>query len=292
MIKMTDQPYQLEENPVVDPKILSLFPRVGNLRYKEKVKEVLAIHNKGFKGVKHIEDTTQYQNGQQVSFSNTPRNLSYAQLIREKQQEDFPNIHVSSPEEVIRFWDYIPERDTTYADTNSVAIYPNEGSNEDLRQRVLYLIGKNETKFPLIVSGLGVDRGNNGFIFTETRYVEAKEALWLEKNQRVRYDPKKGIVPCEDGEPGVQVWTPRDQSGLRGLYRDRSGGLNAWSGGLLYSGGSGRVPLVQDPQGRAENLDSIVIQLKQERDTQIAEAVRLANERYEGAVKYFRTGKL
>ena len=83
--------------------------------------------------------------------------------------------------------------------------------------------------------------------------MEAKEALWLEKDQRVRYDPKKGIVPCEENEPGVSVWTPGSQSGLWGLYRCRSD-LDAGYGDLLDSNGDGRVPLVQDPQGRAENF--------------------------------------
>ncbi|MEK6951903.1 MAG: hypothetical protein AABX29_02705, partial [Nanoarchaeota archaeon] len=230
---------------------------------------------------------------QPISFSNIPRNLSYAQLIRER-QEDFPNIHVSSPEEVIRFRGSIPKRDTTYADTNSVAVYPNEGSNEDLRQRALYLIGKQSTKFPLIVSGLGVDRSDSdhGFTFTETPSIEYAEALWLGKDEKVKYDPKKGIVPCQEDEPGVQVWTPSSQSGLWRLYRNRSDELSAGNVDLLYSNGNGWVPLVQDPKGRAENLDSIIKQLQQERDTQIAEAERLARERYEGAVKYLRIGKL
>jgi len=233
--------YQLEGDPTK--------PRLGNLIYDELGQEAIARLNEEFQGNASIAYQTLPQIGQQVAYSNLPRNLFFNQFVRKTCND----IHVSSPEEVIRFWDSIPKRDTTYADTNSVAVYPNQGPNEDLRQRALYLIGKTKTKVPLIVSGLGVDRGNNGFKFTETPYVEAKEALWLEKDQRVRYDPKKGIVPCEENEPGVSVWTPGSQSGLWGLYRCRSD-LDAGYGDLLDSNGDGRVPLVQDPQGRAENF--------------------------------------
>ncbi|MEK6952588.1 MAG: hypothetical protein AABX29_06245, partial [Nanoarchaeota archaeon] len=67
--------YRLPGNPVVP------VPIVGNLLYDEIGKEVLAIHNERFKGVRGIQDTTEYAQGQPISFSNIPRNLSYAQLI-------------------------------------------------------------------------------------------------------------------------------------------------------------------------------------------------------------------
>ncbi|MEK6952640.1 MAG: hypothetical protein AABX29_06510, partial [Nanoarchaeota archaeon] len=78
---MTGQPYQFKGNLCIDPSILSLFPSYGNLEYDERAKEILAVHNERFKGVRSIEDKTTYQNGQPISFSNIPRNLSYAQLI-------------------------------------------------------------------------------------------------------------------------------------------------------------------------------------------------------------------
>ena len=89
------------------------------------------------------------------------------------------------------------------------------------------------------------------------------------------------------------IYTPSSQSGLRRLCRNRSDGLYARADDFLSSDGRGRVQLVQDPKGRAENLeDTLVKQLQQERDNQIKEAERVARERYAGAVNYLRTGKL
>ena len=134
------KPYQLKGNPVVQ------FPVVGNLVYDELGKKVLAIHNERFRDVSGIEDTYNYQKDQPISFSNVPRILSYNQILRER----FPDLHVLSPEEVVRYRDSIPERGSTYADTNSVSLYPNEGGNEDLRKRALDLVGKTKTNVPLV----------------------------------------------------------------------------------------------------------------------------------------------
>ena len=237
--------YQLKRNP-------------GNLIYDELGREVLALHNERFKGIKNIEDTNKYNQGQPISYSNVPRVLSYNQILREK--FPFLNTHVLSPEEVVKYWNLpIPERDSTYADTDSVSIYPNEGSNEDLRKRVLDILKKQRTEVPLVVSGLGVEKADNkyGFTFIETPYTKSKEAPYLSKDGKVSYDPEKGLVPSKDG---VNIWTPSDQSGLRWLYRNGSDGLNAWDIGLLGSDESGRVQLVQDPQGRNENLENLVEQ--------------------------------
>ena len=60
-------------------------------------------------------------------------------------------ISIISGTEVVRFWDaimQIPEARSTYADTNGVVAYPNKGPNEDLRQRVLGIAGKDKSKVP------------------------------------------------------------------------------------------------------------------------------------------------
>jgi len=284
--------YQLKGNPVVP-----VVPVVGNLIYDEVGKEVLALHNERFKGVKDIEDTTNYQYTQPISFSNIPRVLSYAQILRER----FPELHVLSPQEILHrdpekgliYWNAIPQRDTTYADTDSITVFPKEGSNEDLRQRALYLIGKDKTEVPLIVSGLTVEKADNtpGFTFTKSSNPKVTEAPFLTQNQKLIYNPSSGlIIPSEEG---VMIYTPSSQSGLRRLCRNRSDGLYARADDFLSSDGRGRVQLVQDPKGRAENLeDTLVKQLQQERDNQIKEAERVARERYAGAVNYLRTGKL
>ena len=238
--------YQLRGNPVIQA-----VPIVGNLIYDKLGQEVLALHNERFRGIKSIEDTNNYKEEQPLAFSNVPRILSYAQILRER----FPNIHVLSPEEVIQYWNAIPERDSTYADTNSIVIFPKEGPNEDLRQRVLGIIGK-KRKLPLVVSGLGVERADNndGFTFIETPYIETKEAPYLKKNGKVRFNGN-GLVSSEEG---VGVWTPGSQSGLGRFFRGGSDRLSAGGDDLLSLDDSGRVQIFYDPQGRAENLEARV----------------------------------
>ena len=256
--------YQLPGNPVVPVQI------VGNLVYDELGQEAIARLNEEFKGNYSIAYKTLPQIGQQVADSNVPRNLFLNHFTR-KQCND---IHVSSPAEFLQYWQVIPERDTTYADSDSVSVFPNKGPNEDLRIEALRLIGKDSTKVPLVVSGLGVKRADNspGFTLIESPHVPVsfQEAVYLEKDQKVRYDPKQWIVPCKENEDGVMIYTPSSQSGLRRLYRDGSDELYARDDDFLYSLERGRVPLVQDPKGRAENLAVLVNQLEQERDSQIA----------------------
>ena len=266
--------YQLRGNQVIQA-----VPIVGNLVYDKLGREVLSLHNEKFKGVGNIEDKNKYEEGQSIAFSNVPRILSYNQILK-----GISNIHVLSPEEVVQYWNAIPEIDSTYADTNNIVIFHKEGPNEDLRQRVLGIIGK-KNKLPLVVSGLGVEKADNkyGFTFTETPYIETKEAPYLKKNGKVRFNGN-GLVSSEEG---VGVWTPGSQSGLRGLYRGRSDRLDAGVDGLLDSNGSGRVQVVQDPQGRAENLEALASKLQEQRDKQLAEI----QKRYEKALEVLRTGK-
>ncbi len=207
---MTD--YSIEGNPIVDPK---LVPIIGNLVYNDLGQEVLALHNEKFRGVKNIEDKNSYKKRQPLSFSNIPRIQSYAQILR----EIFPHTHVLSDVEVVQYWNAIPERDSTYADTNSVVIFPkegSEGSNEDLRKIVLGIVGK-KSKFPLVVSGLGVEKADNnyGFIFIGTDFTKAREAPYLSHDGKVSFNGKELV----SSEEGVGVLTSDSQSGLRRLYR-------------------------------------------------------------------------
>ena len=166
--------YQLRGNPLIEVPV----PMLGNLLYDERGQEVLALHNEGFKGVKNIEDPYDYRRKpitpeNPLSFSNVPRILNYQQILRER----FPDMHVLSFEEVVRHWVEVYERDTTYADTSGISLYPNQSShkpNEALRQIVLGIIGKKRIEGPFIVSGLGVKRADNGygFNFKETDFVE------------------------------------------------------------------------------------------------------------------------
>lgn len=266
--------YQLKGNPVIQA-----VPVIGSLNYDELGKEVLALHNERFKGIESIEDNYDYKEGQPIMFSNVPRILSYAQILRER----FPTIHVLSPEEVVQHWDAIPDRDSTYADTNSIVVYPKEGPNEDLRQIVLGIIGK-KSKLPLVVSGLGVEKADNnyGFNFTQTEDTEVREAPYLKKDGKVSFNGKE-LVSSEEGIP---VWIYN--SGLRGLYRGGSDGLDGGDDDLLISDGTGRVQVIQDPKGRAKNLEALAKSLEEQRDKELENV----KKRFEKASNYLRTGKL
>lgn len=285
-MKTSINDYQLKGNPAVD---ISQVPIIGNLPYDEVGEMVLAKFNEQFRGVRNIEDTTDYQSGQPVSYSNTPRALGCNTILRQEKPEE--KIKVLSPEDVVLYWNAAPERDATYADTDSIVVFPKEGPNENLRQRVLGIIGKQSTKIPIIVSGLGVEKADNeyGFTFIGTDYMQVREAPFATQDQKVVYDMKKGIVALSEGK--VNVWTPTDQSGLRGAFRYWGDGVSLWDGGLLGSSADGRVQVIQSPQDRAENLEEMtqrIQQLQEERERQITEI----NERYQQAERFLRTGKL
>jgi len=56
--------------------------KVINLIYDDLGKLILAKLNKEFKGIKSVEDTTHYKLNQPIMFSNTPRALYIAHLLR------------------------------------------------------------------------------------------------------------------------------------------------------------------------------------------------------------------
>lgn len=271
------QEYKLKGNPVVVN-----VPVIGNLVYDDLGQEVLAQFNERFRG-SNIVDTNKYKDGEPISYSNVPRALGYNQILRE-----ISNLRVLNPLEVVRFWDSIPDRDSGYADTDSVAVFPNEGPNENLRKRALDLNGINPKKLksPLIISGLGVKKSYNkyGFNFVETDYMKAEEAPFLRKDGFVKYE-NGGLIESEEG---VKIWTTSNQSGLMGLYRNRSGWLDAWSGSMLISDGSSRVQVIQGPKARVENLEVLAQKLKEEKEQKAAEL----EGNYQKALKVLRTGKL
>ena len=271
--------YKLQGNPVVET------PIVGNLIYDELGQAVVRKVNEQFKGIQRIEYSQKFKKNQTITHSNTPRALAINQILNELGV----NAHVLSPEEVVQYWDAIPERGTTYADTNGIVVFPNEGPNEILKHRVLRIVGRNSIEDPLVVSELGVERVDSlecGFTFTETGNILVREAPYLKQDGRVSYNSEKGEL--ESSEEGVKIWTPSNQSGLRRLYRSGVGGLVARFDDLLVAGGDGRVQLVQDPQGLVEKISEIQLSLKRNKDARIAEI----NERHEKAQKYLKTGQL
>jgi len=283
MTIQTQNDYQIEGNSAIPKELKDLFPIIGNLTYNKLGKEVLARHNEKFKGKKGIEDKTPYEEGQPISFSNVPRVLSYNQIMRELTEGRIRGLDIV---EFVRYWDLIPNKSSTYADSVSISLFPNEGPNEDLRKKVLGIIGKPATLVPLLVSGLGVDPADNkyGFTFIKTDYLDKAEAPILKEDGRISHDPKKGFSKSEEG---VQIWTPSDQSGLCRACRFGGDGLDFNYDNLLVSNENGRVQVIQDPVGSEKNLDALVAKFEAERNQALEQA-----RRYKGAIKLAKTGKL
>ncbi len=220
------------------------FHSIHNLIFDELGQAVLRIHNEQFQGTP-LADTTEYEPNQPIAFSNVPRALSYNQILHTLTNS---RIHVASPADVAHYWYAIPERDQTNADTDSITLFPNEGPNQDLAQRVFAILGRTSTTVPLLVAGLGVKKAGNehGFTFVETELIKATQAPYLAQDGRVRYDPvTKSLVAAQADEKGVPVWTPSNQSGLRGAYRRGGDFLICWNDALLGSYAGGRVQVAQ-----------------------------------------------
>jgi hypothetical protein len=225
--------YQLQGNQ-------RITPIVGNLIYDELGKLVLAKYNELFKETS-AEHKVQYQNGQVITHSNVPLALGIDQILR----QELPSVRVLTFEDVVENWDLIPDKNSTYADTTSIVVYPNKGPNEEHRQRVLGILGKTKTDVPLVVTGLGVKPSQeHGFLFTETDYTKVEEAPYLRRNGQVSLKDGK----LEASNSGVRIWIPKNQDGLRWVYRDGDDVLNAINDFLLNAYSDGWVQVLQDPR--------------------------------------------
>ncbi|GEM_PF-2350418 len=274
------QRYQLQGNPTIPTSI------IGNLLYDEIGEEAVADFNQAFPLQR---DRHQYQKGEPLEFSNTLRNAFYHLFLQTHARTK--GMRVLSSVEAVRDWKAIPDKATTYADFRDIPLFPNPGPNENLRKQVLALFDRTDTKVPLRVSGLKpiAASGEPGFTFERTEFSEINEAPYLRKSGKVRYDPKvRDLVEAKDDEEGVQIWVPEDQSGLRWACRGGGDGLDFGGDSLLGSDADGRVQVIQDPEGRAENLDALVNALRQEQETQLSEI----KARSEQAMRFLRTGRL
>ncbi|MBU1203913.1 MAG: hypothetical protein KKG60_02495 [Nanoarchaeota archaeon] len=237
---------------------------VDNLKYNSEGKSILNKFNKQFKGITNIEDTTKYEPNQPLAYSNVPRVLGYNHDLL---KQSGGKVRVLSPYETVWFMlnqpELIPELKHTYADTNSIAIYPNAGPNEELRKQVVEgIFGKKlgNLKIPYIALNLKPIPADNeyGFTFTGTDFKKLEPAPYLTKDQKVIC--KNGtLVPSPDQTKGIRVWALTEQSGLRRFYQGGDDDPYAWDDDLLYSNGSGRVQLIRDPNGLAKNLELLLI---------------------------------
>jgi hypothetical protein len=219
---------------------LGYKPNISNLVYDRRGKEILEAHNSIFQGIKGIEDLTSYRPNQPIADSNFPRIQSYNQLMRQL----YPTIHILSLEEVLQNWPILPERDSTYADTSQAIIYPNPHTNKDnefQRQKAIKIAKVKKVKVPLIVSGFNIGPSNNPYGFVLKGKPDVREAPYLQKDGKLVFNGAEIENIGDSEEEGISVWVPDKQSGLRGLCRDGSGGLDAWNDGLLDSSESGRV---------------------------------------------------
>jgi hypothetical protein len=226
-------------NPIIEN-----VPTIGHLIYDDLGNEVMDKLNEEFKGT-DIE-LKGFRNNQSISFSNVPRILKINNILRDITNNE---IKVFSPEDAVRYLNKIPEVGKIYADTDSIAIYPNQGSNENLRKKVLNLIGKQKIKIPLIVSGLDIEKADNeyGFTFKETDYMKFTEAPFLTKNGSIIYNSKENKLEASLNEEGIKVWTRNDQEGLARLFLYSDSDLGACNDDLCSSDGGGRVVIKSAP---------------------------------------------
>ncbi|MCD4666974.1 hypothetical protein K8R47_04165 [archaeon] len=232
---MNIQGYQLQGNRTDNGSV------IGNLVYDDLGELLIRKLNEEFIGVKNIkyDKSTMLEKGNPISYSNTPRALFFNQILREITQD----IHVLSLEEVIKYWNKIENKESNYADTNSIVIYPKKGFNEFLKKQVLDIINRRTLKVPLIVKNLSVKKSNNnyGFEFTGNDFVTVTE--------------NPNLTKCEiiSGNGAAALWTsPSGQSGLNRLYRCRGLGLNVVDDYLFYSNDNGRVQVTQDLEHRTK----------------------------------------
>ncbi|MCD4759683.1 hypothetical protein K8R33_02255, partial [archaeon] len=191
---------------------------VGNLQ-GELADFVVRKYHEEFEGTNADFDRS-IGEGEVLKHSNTIFNNFANVLLR---QETGNSTHILTGEDVVQHLDSIPDRGSTYADTCGIVVFPAEGPNEDHRQRVLSIIGRDSTSTPLIVYGLKPIRditGKYDFWFEETEFIKVKEAPYLQRDGKVQYDENSGNLVS--AKKGVSVWTPDAQSGLRGLYRNRN----------------------------------------------------------------------
>jgi len=84
---------------------------IENWVYGELGQAVLRLHNEKFRGTS-LEVKQEYKPNQVLAYSNI-RNISFNERLRDL---GVP-IHLLSPEEIVEYWEHLPEIDTTYADS-------------------------------------------------------------------------------------------------------------------------------------------------------------------------------
>jgi hypothetical protein len=210
-------------------------PRIVNLVYDELGELVVRKINERFDGIRGLEFPVSFERNDPVTYSSLPRSLAVNQILA----EEGVDMHVPSIEEVVRYKDSIPDRQSTNSDTGAIVISPSEllkSRGYSLEARTFmgfiknYAVGimwkevkrtwsnrfrrKKILDVPLIINGLGIecdDRYQNryGFNFKETERTTIKEAPYLIREgktdkgvleKRVEYDSENDqLVSSEKG---------------------------------------------------------------------------------------------
>jgi hypothetical protein len=194
---------------------------------------------------------------EQTGLTNIYSNTPLSNFINVYAKNNNININVHTPAELVRDWKTMPNGNNFYFDSCGVAVYPNKGLNEQHRKRVLNILKLNKSKFdkkdmPILVEGLDVIKDTDGFAFETSNYVKFTEAPFLQKNGFVKYDEVEEKLVSAD--KGTRIWTPCGKLGIHGVYRGRSGVLNAGGVNLSNGNSSGRVPVWQDTECLDEKI--------------------------------------
>ncbi len=229
---------------VADPKQDS--PLIRNLTYNSLGRIVIARHNEIFKGISNIEITDDLKVRRPVKYSNVPIVLSLDELMREETNGKFG---VISPEDVVRYVEAFPDKEETYAVTNSVVVYPRLGTNEDLRKRACEIIGLRSSSDPIIISGLGVERSDNnyGFTFKATDNIESIDASFLNNHYgKLTYKgPRNRFKTVGKNEKGIYFFALPSLRGLTSVYRTEFDMLDATATDLASTNEDGRIQIIQ-----------------------------------------------
>ena len=215
---------------------------IGTLVYDELGSCLVRRHNERFAGKEGIVFSETFRKDAPITGSNLPRALSLAELLSE---ETKGTIRLLSLADTVRYWEFLPDKDTTYADTSSFFFDPTKTESDILFQRLCEI--DCNLGVPVVASGLTVKPADNpyGFTFDTTMpHLCIMDSL----------AQKKDVVLCY--EDGLQVGDLHGKGGdmLRKGLATFGRIHRGWTMGL-YAGFY--HPLHADEAGRFQVLQTV-----------------------------------
>ncbi|MBS3141558.1 hypothetical protein J4405_05455 [Candidatus Woesearchaeota archaeon] len=233
--------YQFKGNPVSPVNV----PLIGPLIYDELGREVLARHNEIF-GWSHFalyrdhhseESLGSIPSRMQPRLSYiSPIELSFNAILNQlgRENSEFAGINVLTFDDLIQYWEAIPNKSFTSTRTSSVIVYPVYPINdierladnykqdaEKLRRKILDITGKTHLDVPILVDGLVPlpDHSNGDYSIT---FDDSSKSLEFLRTREVPEFLTDGVLinghPIHISPPGLI---------MDDIYRD---GLHIYTG--------------------------------------------------------------